>query len=214
MPEQPDQDHASSGNRHALVMAAYARIAAGGFEGLRTRDVAADVGVNIGTLHYYFARKEDLIRAVVRHTTAKFAATLSGGGTPAEQLRRHLEGIRHLLKTDQELWQASSEVALRAARDAAIADVVGQGDEQWFGFLSDLVARGVAQGCLDAHLSRKNVAAVIVSAVKGMSMPMATERRTERIDLTFDQLERWLGLSPGAAPLEATGGEGEQRAAR
>ena len=51
--------------RRALVAAAYTRIANEGFEGLRTRDVAADVGVNIATLHYYFPTKEALIRGVI-----------------------------------------------------------------------------------------------------------------------------------------------------
>ena len=44
-PPRPD-------GRQALIGAAYQRIANDGFEGLRTRDVAADVGVNIATLHY------------------------------------------------------------------------------------------------------------------------------------------------------------------
>ncbi len=151
--EPPGEPAATTGNRRALVLAAYARIAADGFEGLRTRDVAADVGVNIGTLHYYFPSKEALIRAAVRHTTATFAATLSSKGTPADQLRGHLEGLRHLLKTDQQLWAVSSEFALRAARDEVIADMARQADDQWFGFLRDLIARGVDQGCLDSSWS-------------------------------------------------------------
>ena len=47
------------------MLAAYKRLAEAGFEGLRTRDVAADAGVNIATLHYYFPSKEALIRGVV-----------------------------------------------------------------------------------------------------------------------------------------------------
>ena len=53
--------------RSALVLAAYRQIAARGFEGLRTREVAAEVGVNIATLHYYFPTKEKLIEGVVEH---------------------------------------------------------------------------------------------------------------------------------------------------
>jgi len=37
--------------RQELVHAAFNLIAEHGFEGLRTRDVAAEVGVNIATLH-------------------------------------------------------------------------------------------------------------------------------------------------------------------
>lgn len=190
-----------TGKRRDLVMAAYARIASEGFEGLRTRDVAADVGVNIATLHYYFPSKEALIRAAVRHTTASFAATLSSKGTPADQLRGHLEGLRHLLKTDKELWSVSSELALRASRDDVIAEMMRHADDQWFGFLRDLVTRGVDGGCLDSRLHPEGAAAVIVSTIKGLSMPTLGSSRPERIDQTIDQLELWLGLRP-AMPTE------------
>ena len=48
--------------QQALVLAAFNQIAERGFEGLRTREVAAGVGLNIATLHYYFPTKEALIR--------------------------------------------------------------------------------------------------------------------------------------------------------
>jgi len=204
--EEPGAERpAAGGNRRALVLAAYARIATDGFEGLRTRDVAADVGVNIGTLHYYFPTKEALIRAAVRHTTATFAATLSRHGTPADQLRGHLEGLRHLLKTDRELWAVLSEVALRAARDDAIAELVRQANDQWFAFLRRLVARGVDQGCLDGALQPDGVAAALIAAIKGLSMPTGGSFQSERIDQTIDQLERWLGLGV-ATPSEPRDG--------
>src|SRR5262249_59342556 len=47
--------------RDDLVRAAFACLAVGGFEGLRTRSVADRAGVNIATLHYYFPTKEALI---------------------------------------------------------------------------------------------------------------------------------------------------------
>ena len=199
MTDEREAEHTvGSGNRRALILAAYARIASEGFEGLRTRDVAADAGVNIGTLHYYFPSKEALIRAAVRHTTATFATTLSGKGPPAEQLRSHLEGLRHLLKTDQQLWAVSSEVALRAARDDAIAAMMRHADDQWYGFLRELIARGVDHGCLHRDLDPEGAAAVLISAITGLSMPTMGSLRPERIDQTIDQLEQWLGLR--AAP--------------
>src|SRR5436309_2317915 len=73
--------------RRALIAAAYGRIATAGFEGLRTRDVAADVGVNIATLHYYFPTKEALIRSVIGQAMQRFGETLPAGGSPVDQLR-------------------------------------------------------------------------------------------------------------------------------
>jgi AcrR family transcriptional regulator len=191
--------------RHALALAAYARIARDGFEGLRTRDVAADVGINIGTLHYYFPTKEALIRAAVRHMTAKFAATLASAGSPAEQLLGHLEHLRHLLKTDQELWAVSGEIALRAAREEDIAAVVCQGNDQWYAFLRGLVARAIEDGSLASDLQPECVAAVLVAAIKGVSITTMGSVHPERIDQTFDQLERWLGLVPSMTAASGRG---------
>jgi len=53
--------------RQELVLAAFHQIAEHGFEGLRTREVAAEARVNIATLHYYFPTKEALIRGVLEH---------------------------------------------------------------------------------------------------------------------------------------------------
>src|SRR3954466_4277771 len=95
--------------RAVLAAAAFRRIADGGFEGLRTRDVAADVGVNIATLHYYFPTKEALIRAVIGHAVARFQATMPTEGSAVDQLRGHLRALAHLLKTDTQLWAVMGE---------------------------------------------------------------------------------------------------------
>src|ERR671930_1437805 len=90
--------------REALVVAAYQRIAADGFEGLRTRDVAADAGVNIATLHYYFPTKEALIRGVIGQAMQRFRETLPSEGSASERLRGHLRALARLLEHDRELW--------------------------------------------------------------------------------------------------------------
>jgi hypothetical protein len=127
--------------------------------------------------------------------TQQFAVTIPGEGSPGDQLRQHLEALRHLLKTDQELWAVASEVALRAARDAVIADIVRQGDEQWYALLCELVARGVEEGSFETRLQPESVAATLIAAIKGLSMPWPGAFRPGQIDQTFEQLQRWLGLS-------------------
>src|SRR5581483_10736060 len=117
--------------KRALVAAAYERIAEHGFEGLRTRDVAGDVGVNIATLHYYFPTKEALIRAVIGHAISRFHATMPADGTAVDQLRGHLHALLRLLKTDQELWAVMGELVLRAPRDAELGQIFRQTDSFW-----------------------------------------------------------------------------------
>src|SRR5437667_12188339 len=89
--------------REALVRAAFNEIADRGFEGLRTREVAAEVGMNIATLHYYFPTKEALIRGVVEHAMNRFRTTLAPHGSPDDQLRNHFRAVRKLLRDEPQL---------------------------------------------------------------------------------------------------------------
>src|SRR5438034_8397774 len=119
---RPEQTGAArEDRRQALVRAAYNEIAARGFEGLRTREVAAEVGLNIATLHYYFPTKEALIRGVVEHAMDRFRSTLAPHGSPGDQLRNHLRAVRELLRDEPELGAVMAELALRSARDPALA---------------------------------------------------------------------------------------------
>src|ERR1700694_5340802 len=101
--------------QQALVQAAFNQIAARGFEGLRTREVAADVGLNIATLHYYFPTKEALIRGVVAHAMDRFRSTLAPHGSPGDQLRNHLRAVRKLLRDEPEVGGVLGERGLRSA---------------------------------------------------------------------------------------------------
>ena len=56
-----------------------------------------------------------------------------------------------------------------------------------------------------ASLQPEDVAALLIAAIKGVSMPTMGSFRPERIDQTFDQLERWLGLTETTA-AESQGG--------
>ena len=182
--------------RRALVEAAFRRLAEHGFEGLRTRDVAADAGINVATLHYHFPTKESLIRAVVLHGLQRFAVAIPRGGSPAQQLRMHLEAVRDILKTDQQLTRVLAEVALRAPRDRGLAEVFDASDDRWNAILREILQQGVAAGEFSADVDVRGAAAVIVATIRGVSLPSPAAARATRIDEAFGQLERWLGLAP------------------
>src|SRR5437899_9623260 len=90
------------GREQALVQAAFNQIAERGFEGLRTREVAAGVGLNIATLHYYFPTKEPLIRGDVAHAMDRLLSTLTPHGSLSDQIPHHLRaGIQNPLDTPE-----------------------------------------------------------------------------------------------------------------
>src|SRR5438132_13994661 len=103
--------------QEALVQAAYELLAERGFEGLRTRDIAAKVGVNIATLHYYYPTKEKLIRGVVGYAMGRFRTTLQPAGSPGEQVRAHFAGLRRLARPEPKpLLARGGPAARRRAR--------------------------------------------------------------------------------------------------
>jgi AcrR family transcriptional regulator len=181
--------------RQALVAAAYQEIAERGFEGLRTREVAAQAGVNVATLHYYFPSKEALIRAVLGHAMQRFRTTLAPHGSPADQLGNHFRGVRALLRAEPELRSVMGELALRATRDRTIAGIMRQTDEAWYRTLRGLLHRAAQAGHLRPELDTDDVAALVMTAFKGMTIAGGS---ADRMDQAIRQLERWLGPPAGS----------------
>jgi AcrR family transcriptional regulator len=180
--------------RSALVQAAFNQIAERGFEGLRTREVAAGVGLNIATLHYYFPTKEALIRGVVDHAMDRFRSTLAPHGSPSDQLRNHLRAVRKLLRDEPEIGAVMGELALRSARDPALARIMRETNDAWHRTLRGLLRRAASEGYLSRELDSDEVAALIMATLMSITLPSVSS--TDRTDKAFTQLERWLGLGP------------------
>jgi len=179
--------------REELVVAAFDLIAENGFEGLRTRDVAAKVGVNIATLHYYFPTKESLIRGVLDRAMMRFRSTLTPHGSPADQLRNHLRAVRKLLADEPELKAVMGELALRSARDPSIARIMTEMYEAWHATTRGLLRRAVKEGGMRPELDSDGAAALIVATLTAITLP--TLSRSPRTDQALRQLERWLGVN-------------------
>jgi TetR/AcrR family transcriptional repressor of nem operon len=180
--------------REALVLAAYRRLAEAGFEGLRTRDVAAEVGVNIATLHYYFPSKEALIRGVVGHAMGRFRTAFAPGSRPGEQLAAQFQGIRRLAKAEPELFLVMGELALRSGRDPAIAAIFQETIEAWHSTLRVLVGHAQKVGFVDKRLDPDTVASLVIATLNGLFMVPVANTASARVDKALGQLESFLGL--------------------
>ena len=180
--------------REALVLAAYRRLAEAGFEGLRTRDVAAEVGVNIATLHYYFPSKEALIRGVVGHAMGRFRTAFAPGSRPGEQLAAQFQGIRRLAKDEPELFMVMGELALRSGRDPAIAGIFKETIQAWHDTLVTLVRHAQKEGFVDKRLDPETIASLVIATLNGLFMVPVANTASNRVDKALAQLERFLGL--------------------
>ena len=178
--------------RAALVRAAYHQLAEHGFEGLRTREVAAEAGVNIATLHYYFPTKEKLIEGVVEHAMERFRTTLEPHGSSSDQFRSHIRAVRRLVHDEPELGVVMGELALRSARDSGIARIMQATNDAWHRTVRGLLRRAVKDGNLRPEMDTDEVAAMVVATLRNVTLPMAASG--SRADQALRQLERWLDV--------------------
>src|SRR6516165_1197627 len=121
---EPNIADSAGGRATEIVRAAYSLIAEKGFEGLRTRDVANKIGINIATLHYHFPTKENLIQGVVSHLMQELQitrTTVKDSDPALKRLRAEFTDIWVRLRESPEQLVVLTELAVRALRDPAIA---------------------------------------------------------------------------------------------
>ena len=176
------------------MLAAYRRLAEAGFEGLRTRDVAREVGVNIATLHYYFPTKEALIRGVVGHAMGRFRTAFAPGSSPGEQLAAQFRGIRRLAAEEPELFMVMGELALRSGRDPAIAAILSETMEAWHEILVNLIRHAQKDGLADKRLDPDTTASLVIATMIGLFMVPVAGSAAGRVDKALGQLEGFLRL--------------------
>lgn len=209
--------------RQALTEAAFSTLAERGFEGLRTREVAARAGVNIATLHYYYATKEALIAGVADSLLDSFRTE---GKARAEQsavarLQAELQGATQRMRRSPAIFTVLCELWLRAQRDASIGQVCRSLQDAWRDYLVGLLRCGLADGSLCAELEPVATADLIICLLHGVMAQQGVCKDLKHLDRACSQLLRLLlpsgnakatgGVTP-SAPLPRRGKKNEDRA--
>jgi AcrR family transcriptional regulator len=200
-PRRPGATRPGAASRRlALLRAACAIIADRGFEGLRTRAVAARAKVNIATLHYYFPTKEALIGGVAEHMSTLFS-TVRAPAPPAERgtpgplvaLRRELADVRYYWATHRQSLEVMMELTRRAQRDPAVRRAIRPLNERWYRSIHDVIVAGQRERVFRTDVGADALATLVVTFLAGVPL----------LDLdapTFDQacaaLERLLVRAP------------------
>jgi len=172
--------------RVAIARAARELIVEKGVEGLRTRDIAERVGINIATLHYHVPTKEALIMLVaeslrgdfMRHAIDRPRAHLG------VEARMELEFVdfRETAIERPEIMLVFSELIERARRDEIVAAAVLPMKRYWRQMLIDLLAEGVAAGVYRPDIDPEAFASILISSFIGFCRsPSKTPESLERL---------------------------------
>jgi AcrR family transcriptional regulator len=198
--------------REALVVAAARVFAERGYAGTRMQDVAAAAGVSHGTVYTWFAKKDDLLRAVTHVIVGEvFDASRDRTDEPADPYERLSSANRRFLASYR-----------RHARMLAVVEEAASTDPRWAGLLDDLRQTyvGRAERTLRRLRDEGRVADDVVPelaapALTGMVETFARRAPADRGDPDgdADQLTRlWaravgLAVPDVAVPVPPTPGE-------
>jgi AcrR family transcriptional regulator len=159
--------------RAAIAAAARALIAEKGFEGLRTRDIADRVGINIATLHYHVPTKEALIQLVADSVRdafiAQHRATPKEGMTGAERLHAEFVEFLDTFENHAELLDVMSEFDQRARRDPADKAVFERLRGKWLSIVVNILSFGMRDGSFRPDLDPAVAGAMIIATLTGVT---------------------------------------------
>jgi AcrR family transcriptional regulator len=173
-----------------------------GFPATRIADIAAAAGVSTGTVHYYYATKDEvLVAALTRASERLFARIEDPGDAPAtEQLARLLAvsvpypgPARDEYVLWLELWLRVLHQPELLARGEALS-------ARWRGYFHDVVRRGIEMGEFAPAAAPDEVAERLVAFVDGVGFETALGYRWTSPERMHARVVAFAAQQLGIAP--------------
>ena len=190
---EPTQKYQATDERkRAIAAAARSLIVEKGFEGLRTREIAERVGINVATLHYHIPTKDALVELVAQSMKEDFMAQRmrdpSDGLKPRERLKREFERHFRMRQENPELLLVMEEMARRARHDETVARVILPMRAFWFEQIQAVIEAGRADGSFRADLDPPSAALMVIGVMIATSAYRIEDRAV--IDRAIEELFR------------------------
>jgi AcrR family transcriptional regulator len=187
--------------RDAIARAARALIVEKGVEGLRTRDIADRVGINIATLHYHVPSKEALVELVaesLRNDFMQQSVDRPRSHLSADQrLELEFVDVHEMTLVRPDTMLVFSELLERGRRDETIAAAIKPMKHHWRHLIAELLTQGVRDGVYRADIDPETMAMVMISSFVGFC------RNPDRDQSRFDRMVAELRRSIRNPALES-----------
>lgn len=176
--QPPPRRETTDDRRRAIAAAARQLIVEKGFEGLRTRDIAARVGINVATLHYHVPTKETLIGLVAETMIDDFRAQSRNRPrahlSAAERLEHEFYDFSEMFYRQRDTLAVMSELLERARRDTVIQAAMQPILAKWHQMVAAILADGLADGTFRRDLDPDPAATMFIGALIGFCRGLDT----------------------------------------
>ena len=181
--------------RSQLVAAARAVLARVGMAGTTLRGVAAEAGVPLGTVHYIFATKEQLLRAVLEDVLEEIsvafrAAASSATDLDAAMLTTVLDVWSQLVEADPGMQIMQYELTIWALRTEGMANVARRQYELYLQVLTENWNEAAARAGVTLAIPADQLARLFLAGADGLILQYLTLGDSEQ---TRADLERFVG---------------------
>lgn len=190
---------AADERRRLLVQAAIRVMARDGVAQATTRSIVAEADMSLGTFHYCFRSKEELleqvITAITSHTLAPALEIISGEGTFEEKLRGGLAYYwQHVLDNPDE-HRVTYELTQYATRNPALAEFARTQYRTYLEAQTEIIERLASTAGITWKVDDAVLARYLTAILDGLTLLYLNEGDAETagaaIDLAATQL---LGL--------------------
>ncbi len=158
--------------RRDLLDAAIAVIARDGVRGLRVERVAAEAGVAVSLLYYYFGSRNGLVRATLEHANERAAAAAAPESNGASGLERVEATLLAEFGGDAETRDTSvvwGEVLASAVFQPDLREQLREAAANWTDLVARAIESGVEDGSIPADVDAQGCAERLTALVDGLS---------------------------------------------
>ena len=198
MTEQSPKYVSTDTRRREIAAAVRALIVEKGIDGLRTRDVAARVGINIATLHYHVPSKEALLGLVVDTLQEEFIEQGQRVNQialdPLGRLKLEIEEYKGLLIHKPDLLPLIEEIGKRARLDPLLEPKVRAMRINWHRRFVTILEEGRAAGQFRSNLDPEASAHIVIGAL--VSFQYKPRHLLQVFDHVADEIIRSFAAVP------------------
>lgn len=182
-----------------------------GFGGTRVKDVADELGVSNGLIHYHFASKDELLAETLRFAAdddiQRLERTVAAGRGARDRfdklLREYMPGPGDVS------WVLWIDAWGEALRNPTLKQISEELDQAWVALLERIIREGIDEGafrCEDPHAAAWRIAALMDGLGLQVVLHRSTMSRAQMLEHARTVAAQQLGLARDAFPTPARGG--------
>jgi AcrR family transcriptional regulator len=174
-----------------------------GFPATRIADIAAAARVSTGTVHYYFATKDEVLVAALKWASGRLFARIEhpdGEESARERLARLLAVSVPYPGPARDEYVLWIELWLRVLHQPDLLPECEAISAQWRGYFHDVVRRGVDAGELAPAAAPDEVAERLVAFVDGVGFETALGYRWTSPERMHARVVEFAAEQLGVAP--------------